>query len=1175
MAQLTENKLDKRFDQNIEITGTLTVGEVVVSPSSYLTSIPSEYLTQTEGDARYLQSFTVPSEYLTQTEGDARYLQSFTVPSEYLTQTEGDARYLQSYSESDTLATVTARGDTTSNDIKITDTSSRHYIKISSSVWPELRYTTPSYDETIRLGVAHAADSGYGIDNGDFYIYSASTDDMHLIVPRAAGSSLKTQRNGSTHTIWDSGNDGPGSGLNADLLDGQHASAFLGVSSKAADSNLLDGIDSSEFARVKKGTVTLTQGSYVRVARVDGNALSSAVRMTVNGTTGSVVMNGTFDINVNHYGDIMVYSQCGNYTTIHLQIISNTNEDFDIYLKYTSGSGTACTTYIEIFPLNSETITISPTATAHSGTSYEHIATAGQVKWGQSDGEPPLYANSSRVITAGTIGSQSVSYASNAGTLDGIDSSSFLRSDASDTMNGTLNMANNNITGVNHIVINDAGAGEGIEWGGGNGWKIYESPDNLTNAAGNLQFVTGSTRLVTFNTNGNIYNNGYTHSLAGFSTDSNARHYTWRLDNIGNNSGWWKIARVQAGQSSRLRIELIGHNSYSGGQDGGRTIIIAQINNNNDLEGSWYTEGGYTDGILGLNFEDLGAGDFNINVNIGSYAEYAIDAILSDGTLTVYDVEVSAKTANVSEVYNMRSSTNFHDNVNVNGSVTADSLRVDKSYVFNTSTFTVDMYVDTAGGWARSFRIYNANDNSATAAFGNYNEYSYWHIGDPDSLDVTLYNGNGIRLFSNANVYMSNYLGIGTQTAQKPLHVATGTALFNVSDDWQQSSYGTTLFRGGNFESSISNNTNTLKIFPATSSRAVGNYWGGIEFMHLDPENSSWGTSYTGAQMWIGGRIVDQPGQERSAFVIATNNSTTAGTHPTERFTVLPDGKIGINKTNPGYTLDIGGNPRIYSPSTPTLRLETTQDPNYRAEIQARYNWSEPFWITAYYGSKVISTANGSNILHLYTDGSPRATLKGSSFGVGTQSPAAKIHSASSYFFVGGSDGMLKMKSVATTYGSETVVLQTTIDNRTDDYTVSTYGGDGRHFLVFQPDGGRVGVRNIQPAYELDVNGTIRASGDIIAYSDARVKENIKTIDNALDKVNALRGVEYNKIGDNNKSIGVIAQEVQKVLPEVVKIDDKDMMSVAYGNMVGVLVEAIKELSNKVEELENKLNGTK
>ena len=69
---------------------------------------------------------------------------------------------------------------------------------------------------------------------------------------------------------------------------------------------------------------------------------------------------------------------------------------------------------------------------------------------------------------------------------------------------GGVNMNNTNITNVNHIIINDAGVNEGIEWSGGNGWKIYESPDNLTNAGGNLQFVTGSTRRMTLNTSGGL-----------------------------------------------------------------------------------------------------------------------------------------------------------------------------------------------------------------------------------------------------------------------------------------------------------------------------------------------------------------------------------------------------------------------------------------------------------------------------------------------------------------------------------------------------------------------------------------------------------------------------------------------------------------------------------------------
>ena len=106
----------------------------------------------------------------------------------------------------------------------------------------------------------------------------------------------------------------------------------------------------------------------------------------------------------------------------------------------------------------------------------------------------------------------------------------------------------------------------------------------------------------------------------------------------------------------------------------------------------------------------------------------------------------------------------------------------------------------------------------------------------------------------------------------------------------------------------------------------------------------------------------------------------------------------------------------------------------------------------------------------------------------------------------------------------------------------------------------------------LDVDGTIRATGDVIAYSDIRVKENIKTIDNSLEKVSKLRGVSYTRkdIDDKSTKIGVIAQEVIDVLPEVVSQDDKGKYSVAYGNISGLLIEAIKELKQEIEELKSK-----
>jgi hypothetical protein len=96
--------------------------------------------------------------------------------------------------------------------------------------------------------------------------------------------------------------------------------------------------------------------------------------------------------------------------------------------------------------------------------------------------------------------------------------------------------------------------------------------------------------------------------------------------------------------------------------------------------------------------------------------------------------------------------------------------------------------------------------------------------------------------------------------------------------------------------------------------------------------------------------------------------------------------------------------------------------------------------------------------------------------------------------------------------------------------------------------------------------------GDVVAYSDRRTKENIKTIENSLDKVLSLRGVSYNRIDESDKApkIGVIAQEVQEILPEVVFKQEDGMLGVSYGNIVGVLIEAIKELKAEIDELKNK-----
>jgi hypothetical protein len=109
----------------------------------------------------------------------------------------------------------------------------------------------------------------------------------------------------------------------------------------------------------------------------------------------------------------------------------------------------------------------------------------------------------------------------------------------------------------------------------------------------------------------------------------------------------------------------------------------------------------------------------------------------------------------------------------------------------------------------------------------------------------------------------------------------------------------------------------------------------------------------------------------------------------------------------------------------------------------------------------------------------------------------------------------------------------------------------------------------------VNVTGTLTATTEVTVSSDVRFKSNIETIDSALDKVKAMRGVYFDK--KDKRSVGVIAQEMQEVVPEVVVTDDTEdkHLSVAYGNLVGVLIEAVKELSEEVSVLRNNVQTIK
>jgi len=110
-------------------------------------------------------------------------------------------------------------------------------------------------------------------------------------------------------------------------------------------------------------------------------------------------------------------------------------------------------------------------------------------------------------------------------------------------------------------------------------------------------------------------------------------------------------------------------------------------------------------------------------------------------------------------------------------------------------------------------------------------------------------------------------------------------------------------------------------------------------------------------------------------------------------------------------------------------------------------------------------------------------------------------------------------------------------------------------------------------AFQMDGSGNLTMLNNVTAYSDARLKKDIVKIDNAVEKVSKLNGYTYTRTDTDSRQMGVIAQEIMDIIPEVVLGTEETHYSVAYGNIVGLLIEAIKEQQTHINKLEEKINS--
>ena len=123
--------------------------------------------------------------------------------------------------------------------------------------------------------------------------------------------------------------------------------------------------------------------------------------------------------------------------------------------------------------------------------------------------------------------------------------------------------------------------------------------------------------------------------------------------------------------------------------------------------------------------------------------------------------------------------------------------------------------------------------------------------------------------------------------------------------------------------------------------------------------------------------------------------------------------------------------------------------------------------------------------------------------------------------------------------------------------------------LFYDDSNNRVGINSTTPTEALDVIGSVKAT-DFNTTSDKNLKDNIKTIENPLSKVLSIRGVNFEWKDSNKASAGVIAQEVEKVLPELVT--GQNTKTVNYNGLIGLLIETVKEQQKQIDTLNEKIS---
>jgi hypothetical protein len=481
--------------------------------------------------------------------------------------------------------------------------------------------------------------------------------------------------------------------------------------------------------------------------------------------------------------------------------------------------------------------------------------------------------------------------------------------------------------------------------------------------------------------------------------------------------------------------------------------------------------------------------------------------------------------------------------------------------------------------------------------FNDHGKLSIWRFdGSHQSSDLTIASTGAATFSSTIAATGATFTGAGSSILIVRSTSASGYA---TTDYFNSSNSQVASFGYGNASVVAAPVQNAAYIYTAPGIDFVG-YMGGGERLRIASTGAATfsSTIASGGNINVGGQLTFTPNEARIISGIGTfainNNANNTNLLLINNST----GNVGIGTSSPGAKLDVETSAAGYA----AIIKNTSAGGDYLKMIGDSGNTVFEFGSGGTGGEGFVNIYSDA-VQKILFDANGASYFNGGNIGIGTSSPARKLTITGGDIRVGVNDtGVSNYGSALTAYsGNDQILLYNNGSSNTLPLAISLGDSvsaaeaiiDNRASTAFNvgiglvtngvkrlyiSQAGNVGIGTTSPSYKLHVEGnvsgiSIYASHDIAAFSDITVKKEVKRIENAIEKVKELNGYTYVRTDDETgtRRAGVIAQEVQKVLPEVVSANPDGTLNVAYSNMIALLIEGMKEQQATIERLENRI----